>query len=133
MGDRAMAPRTLVIGRSTFADIVITDASAAPYHAELVIAVDGRLHLTDAGTAEGTWLETPSGWQRVRQAFVRPGDRIRLGDHACTPEELLRAVGGDRSEPPPPADGRAPAPRRATLRGRLERDAVTGEIVRRRG
>lgn len=127
-----MAPRTLVIGRSTFADIVITDVSAAPYHAELVIAVDGRLHLTDAGTANGTWLETPSGWRRVRQAFVRPGDWIRLGDYACTPAELLRAVGEDHSEPPQ-AVGDAPAPRRATLRGRLERDAVTGELVRRRG
>jgi pSer/pThr/pTyr-binding forkhead associated (FHA) protein len=127
-----MAPRTLVIGRSTFADIVVTDASVAPYHAELVIAADGRLHLTDAGTTEGTCLETPSGWQRVRQAFVRPSDRIRLGDYACTPEELLRAVGGDRSEPSQ-AVGRPPAPTRATSRGRLERDAVTGEIVRRRG
>ena len=127
-----MAPRTLVIGRSTFADIVITDASAAPYHAELVITVDGRLHLTDTGTAEGTWLETPGGWQRVRQAFVRLGDRIRLGDHACTPEELLRAAGGDRSEPPQ-AVGHTPTSKRATPRGRLERDAATGEIVRRRG
>jgi hypothetical protein len=127
-----MAPRTLVIGRSTFADIVITDASAAPYHAELVIAAGGRLHLTDTGTAGGTWLETPHGWQRVRQAFVGPRDRIRLGDYACTPEELLRAAGGDRGEPAQ-AVGRASTPRRATLRGRLERDAVTGEIVRRRG
>jgi hypothetical protein len=127
-----MAPRTLVIGRSTFADIVVTDASVAPYHAELVIAVDGRLHLADTGTAKGTWLETPLGWQRVRQAFVRSGDRIRLGDYACTPEELLRAVGDDRGEPAQ-AVGRASTPRRATLRGRLERDALTGEIVRRRG
>ena len=42
--------RTLVIGRSPSADVVIADASLAPHHAELVITDDGRLYLTDCAT-----------------------------------------------------------------------------------
>ena len=45
--------RTLVIGRSPSADVVIADASLAPHHAELVITDDGRLYLTDCATDAG--------------------------------------------------------------------------------
>ena len=114
-----MARRTLVIGRSSFADVVIADASVAPHHAELVVTPTGRLHLTDGGTPGGTWKQTPAGdWEPVRQAFVATDDTIRFGEHVCTPGDLLRTVGGGEARPG---------------RGRVERDAATGEIVRRRG
>lgn len=125
-----------MIGRSPFADVVIADASLAPHHAELVVTEDGRLYLTDCATAGGSWrratAEAGAGWQPVRQAFVRPDEPLRLGDHACTAAELLRAArGGGPGEASgamlggPGSDGRR-------LRGRVERDPVTGEIVRRR-
>lgn len=125
--------RTLVIGRSPFADVVVADATVAPHHAELVLTGDERLHLTDCGTETGTWHEGPDGdWQPVRQAFVGRTERLRLGDFRCTAADLLRlagerAQGGDID--PDRFQERGSAQR---LRGRLQRDPLTGEIVRRR-
>ncbi len=145
-------PRTLVIGRSPFADVVVADASVAPHHLELVIADNGRVHATDCATQGGTWqMPSPSrhgstnaattgaaaeGWVRVRQAFVTPQTPLRLGEYCCTVGELLARA---RKGPPPAAAGEAagetrlsPARGGLVLRGRVERDAATGEIVRRR-
>lgn len=127
--------RTLVIGRSPSADVVIADVSVAPHHAELVITDDGRLYLTDCATDGGTWIrrpgETASGWQPVRQGFVHADQPLRLGDHQCTAGDLLRWSRGA------PADAAAGggawvggAQRR--VRGPVSRDPATGEIVRRR-
>jgi hypothetical protein len=124
-----------VIGRSPSADVVIADESLAPHHAELVITDDGRLYLTDCATDAGTWVESEgqsaSGWQPVRQDFVRPDQPLRLGDHQCTAGDLLRWSRGA------PAHGVAgpgawdAAPQRR-MRGPVIRDPATGEIVRRR-
>ena len=126
-----------MIGRSPFADVVVADESVAPHHAELVVTDDGRLHLTDCATEAGTWrLVASSGgdrrWHPVRQSFVREGAQLRLGGYRCTAGDLLRAARGD-------ADARRSELQwerldgfRRRLRGRVERDAITGEIVRRR-
>jgi hypothetical protein len=114
--------------------VVIADASLAPHHAELVITDDGRLYLTDCATDAGTWLQSEgqstSGWQPVRQGFVRHDQPLRLGDHQCTAGDLLRWSRGA------PADASAAgawdaAPQRR-VRGPVARDPATGEIVRRR-
>jgi predicted component of type VI protein secretion system len=127
--------RTLVIGRSPSADVVIADASLAPHHAELVITDDGRLYLTDCATDGGTWvmgeLETAAGWQPVRQGFVRPDQPLRLGDHQCTAGDLLRRSRDAPADAPAGAGGWDAAPHRR-MRGPVIRDPATGEIVRRR-
>jgi hypothetical protein len=122
--------RTLVIGRSPSADVVIADASLAPHHAELVVTDDGRLHVTDCVTDTGTWLrgEGGSGWQPVRQGFVRPDQPLRLGDHECTAEDLLRRHRGVPVDAAAGGDGAA----QRRVRGPVARDPATGEIVRRR-
>jgi hypothetical protein len=126
--------RTLVIGRSPSADVVIADASVAPHHAELVITDDGRLYLTDCATDGGTWVrtevETASGWQPVRQEFVRPDQPLRLGDHQCTAGDLLRWSRGAPADASASGGWDSAAQRR--VRGPVARDPVTGEIVRRR-
>lgn len=132
--------KTLVIGRSPYADVVIADLSVAPHHAELVVTDDGRLHLTDGASEAGTWRQDAAGgageggWVRVRQAFVRPDEPLRLGNHRCAAGDLLRAAGlGPATEGSAATGstlpGTAPTSR---LRGRVERDPTTGEIVRRR-
>ena len=127
--------RTLVIGRSPSADVVIADGSVAPHHAELVITDDGRLHLTDCATDGGTWVESDgqsaSGWQPVRQGFVRPDQPLRLGDHRCTAGDLLRWSRGAPADASTSAGGWDAAPQRR-MRGPVIRDPATGEIVRRR-
>jgi FHA domain len=126
--------RTLVIGRSPSADVVIADASVAPHHAELVVTADGRLYLTDCATAGGTWRQIGDGagawgWHPVRQAFVGPEEPLRLGDHRCTARDLLRQSGG---APLAAASGAWDGPGRGRVRGPVVRDPATGEIVRRR-
>lgn len=127
--------KTFVIGRSRFADIMVPDASVARRHAEVVIGSDGRCYLTDCGTPGGTWrwTDVSSGgddWRRVRQSFIDPDELIRLGDHTCTLRELLRQVEtqdeGGRWRPTAVGDVGA------RLRGRVERDPLTGEIVSKR-
>ena len=122
--------RTLVIGRSPSADVVIADASLAPHHAELVVTDDGRFYVTDCGTDAGTWArgEAAAGWQPVRQDFVRPDQPLRLGDHECTVNDLLRRHRGAPADAPPGSDGAV----HRRVRGPVARDPATGEIVRRR-
>ena len=67
--------RTLVIGRSPSADVVIADASLAPHHAELVVTDDGRLYVTDCATDAGTWIRG--------EGSLRDGSRS--GRASCAP------------------------------------------------
>jgi hypothetical protein len=139
--DKETVLKTLVIGRSPFADVVIADTSVAPHHAELVVTDDGRLYLTDCGTGPGTWRQSGSQgragaapWSPVRQDFVGADEPLRLGDYRCTAAELMHRL---RADAPSHAHGAPPASdhpegHRQRLRGRVERDPTTGEIVRRR-
>jgi len=131
--------RTFVIGRSADADIVLADASVGRQHAELVITDDGRFHLTDCGGGDGTWraVAMRAGqevWERTRQSFVAAGQPLRFGSIRVTVQELLA-----RREPSPreqgmagPAGGGGAGATEPGLRGPVERDPRTGEIVRRR-
>lgn len=130
-----MALRTLVIGRSPSADVVIADTSVAPHHAELVITADGRLHLTDCATDGGTWVKgegaAGAGWRPVRQDFVPPDQLLRLGDYQCTAGDLLRWSRAAPADASAGAGGWEAAAQRR-VRGPVARDPTTGEIVRRR-
>ena len=133
--------KTLVIGRSPFADVVIADTSVAPHHAEIVVTDAGRLYLTDCGTGTGTWrqgdaqgLGGPESWSPIRQDFVGADEALRLGDYRCTTADLMHRLPADAPShahgvpsASDPAEGH-----RQRLRGRVERDPTTGEIVRRR-
>jgi len=136
---------TLVIGRSAFADVVIADQSVASHHVEIVVTDDGRLYLTDCGTETGTWRQGGARhrgdngaehleWRPMRQGFVGPDEPLRLGEHRCTAGDLVgrsRVSNGYAGGGGAAADeGYESQARR--LRGRVERDAATGEIVRRR-
>lgn len=114
------------MGRSPYADIVIADPSVAEYHAEIVMAEDGRIFIDDCGAASGTWrLAENEAWQRLRQAFIAPDDTLRFGDHECVLTDILSPL---LPNPQPAASG---ASRETRSGGRLSRDPWTGEIVRR--
>lgn len=118
--------KTFVVGRSPYADIVIADPSVAEYHAEIVMAADGRIFIGDCGTASGTWrLAEGETWQPLRQAFVGADDTLRFGDHECILTDILSPV---LPNPQPAGTG---ANRESRPGGRLSRDPWTGEIVRR--
>jgi hypothetical protein len=135
--------RTLVVGRSPFADVVMADPSIATHHAEIVVTDDGRLYLTDCASENGTWRldrgsgDAPGGeqhWRPVRQAFVAEDEPLKLGEHRCTAGQLVRAAreGGPREGQSVALQQERLERDRPRLRGRVERDAATGEIVRRR-
>jgi len=131
--------RTLVVGRSPFADVVMADPTIATHHAEIVITDDGRLYLTDCATDTGTWRldRAPNGdqhWRPLRQGFVSADEPLKLGEHHCTAGQLTAAVRekGAGSGHGPALQRERFERERPRLRGRVERDAATGEIVRRR-
>lgn len=138
--------RTFVIGRSTYADIVLADETVAPRHAELVLSEDGRAFLTDCAMPGGTWRRAngepgPTGWVPLRQDFVAAETSLRLGAYQCTGADLIRLAqaradsptanghgegGNGRDGGTEQADDDRPAG------GRVERDPDTGEIIRKR-
>ena len=133
--------KLLLVGRSAHADVVIPDASVSAFHVEAVITADGRCHITDRVSAQGTY-HRPSdadAWTSVRQVFVDMSDQIRLGDYVSTVADLLggaldeglqdELAGTDGGSG---ANSAAAADTVARPRGAVERDPVTGEIVKRR-
>ncbi|HEX6144161.1 MAG TPA: FHA domain-containing protein [Geminicoccaceae bacterium] len=124
--------RTLVVGRSPHADVTLAEPSVAPRHAEIVVTSRGRLHVTDCGSPGGTWIQDDASgaWRRVRQAFVRPEMRLRLGEHVCRAGDLVGALSRAPGDAVPAGSGGGV--RNVGGRGRIERDPATGEIVRRR-
>ena len=142
--------RTFVIGRSPEADIVLADASVGRRHAELVVTDDGRFHLTDCGGGDGTWRAVARRggeeiWERTRQSFVAVSQPLRFGSYRVTVQELLSrrapglhdqgavgAPGGVGGPGGGPGGGTAGGSGEPALRGPVERDPRTGEIVRRR-
>ncbi|RME41611.1 MAG: FHA domain-containing protein, partial [Caldilineae bacterium] len=104
------------LGRELDNDIILVDPRASRHHAQLRRAEGGGVEITDAGSANGTFV----GGLRVRQGEwspLAPGQVVRIGDTQVVWEEALasqRTVGmapvAPAERPPAPA----PAPRRQT-------------------
>lgn len=133
MGGSRISPATYLVGRSEEADIVLGDPTVSRLHAELVRAGDGAWYLTDRCSTGGTHLFDAGRWVPIAQEFVRPGDRLRLGDFACTLDDLLRLIpaGDGEADAGTGGDGAGGG---ATLRddrpeGPVRRDPNYGHIV----
>jgi hypothetical protein len=71
-----LAPfREAVLGRANDADIVIPDAEVSRRHARLARGEDGTYTMVDMASANGLHVNG----ERVFQATLRDGDRVRLG------------------------------------------------------
>ena len=62
------------MGRAADNDVVIKDQRVSSYHARLIFE-DNGLMLTDLESRNGTWVNG----QKIRNATLRIGDRIRIG------------------------------------------------------
>ncbi len=81
--------RVFLIGRHQDCDLKLDDSSVSRCHAEVVLTADGRYFITDRNSTGGTFVHrgsvsdsdsaSDSGWRPVRQAFIDPADRLRLG------------------------------------------------------
>jgi hypothetical protein len=135
--------KTFIIGTSALADIIVDQEGVAPRHAELVITDSGQLYLTDCASGLGTWRaaqangtqadETSVSWLPVRQDFVGREDLIRLGRLRCRLGDLLESVSTGHGAQTRPRDlGDAETEQSQHKKGRVERDPITGQIVRKR-
>ena len=68
--------RSIVIGRSPDADLIVDDQYASLRHARISELPDGSLVVEDLGTVNGTFL---NGRSIFRPTPFRPGDVLRVG------------------------------------------------------
>ncbi len=71
-----LGPRRVVLGRDDSADIVLGDPRVSRRHAEIRPAEAGTWILQDLGSTNHTFLNG----RRVRQALLREGDELTVGD-----------------------------------------------------
>ena len=131
--------KTFIIGRHQNCDLVLDDTSVSRQHAEVVPMPDGHYYITDRNSTGGTFVHGDSGWEQIRQHFVKTTDRLRLGDYEIDVSRLgplctLPGTGGVAdigASNPPVASGFAnPAPDDGLDPNKgLRRDPVTGEII----
>jgi predicted component of type VI protein secretion system len=79
----------LIVGRAD-AGFVIDDSAMSRHHARFELA-DGRLEVTDLGSANGTFV---NGERVVGEMRLRTGDELRLGNSRLT----FYVVGDDDTE-----------------------------------
>ena len=81
--------RSYSVGRSSDADIVIDDPTVSRRHADFVVTDDGRYYLNDLRSKWGTFVWSGQDWTQIRQTFVEPNARIKLGGWAGTAADLV--------------------------------------------
>ena len=68
--------RPFVLGRVQGSDLVVRDERASRRHVQLVPLGDGRLHLRDLDSANGTLVDG----DRVRERVLLGGEELQVGD-----------------------------------------------------
>ena len=105
-------------------------------HAECVRLANGRLHVTDCATMNGTFVLDGEKWRKIHQTLVEPSDHIRFGDcrmtaarlDALCPRDDGGESGGEAGGAQPAGSGRVGAEELDASRG-LVRDRETGELL----
>jgi len=118
---------TALLGAAPAAALMLTDDAASRYHAEIDLFAEG-LRVRDLDSTNGTFV----GEARVKQAFLRHGDSLRVG------ESVIRVEAEDSPVPEPEPEGDAPetlhglvgaAPSTRRLFARLRRVAQVRSTV----
>lgn len=119
-----MTRRSVFIGRSRRNDIHLTHRSVSRRHAELTMADDGRIYITDCASRFGTHVRSRTGWREIRQEFVEIDHILRLGDYEIPVRQLLALADSPRSSTAhAPVEENRPS-------GPVARNPRTGEVVR---
>lgn len=93
--------RSFVIGRH--GHIFVDSITASNRHAEIRI-IDQKIHLRDLDSTNGTFLVRNGSKVRFKKGFVKPAQRVVIGDKVRTIAELLSiandfaALGGATTE-----------------------------------
>lgn len=94
MNRRDLKSRRKTIGRGRECDLVIDDASVSRVHVEVDVTRDGYLAVEDRDSSNGTFLRRKGRWIRAERIVLGTDDRIRLGDHELSPQELVALFSG---------------------------------------
>jgi hypothetical protein len=87
--------KTFTIGSGRSCDIKLDRSSIAAIHAELVIAKNGKLHLTDRGSETGTFRKQGEQWVALVQEYIQPTEPMRFGDYHTSVSTLLNIIAPD--------------------------------------
>ena len=84
--------RTYTIGRDPSASVVLPHDTVSRVHAELIPVSAGQVYVTDCASTGGTFIDEGGRWQKITQAFVEAGSRVRFGDLEVGVEQLLADI-----------------------------------------
>jgi len=126
-------------GRGARCDVVLDAHAVSKRHAELTVARDGRLYLTDCASRNGTKVWRDGRWQTLRQSFVAHDERVRFGTVELTVAALIERIprresaqvdrrhGGDNIDIGN-RNAQTPSPN-SLPHGPVKRHPTTGEIM----
>jgi hypothetical protein len=114
--------RKFTIGREKSCDIPIADESVSRVHAEVWLADDGCLMMSDNGSSNGTSVVRNGLSFPLRQDVMLPTDQVRFGNVVLGVKEVVEAIESRNPgalshgvalapppPPPPPPAGMVPA------------------------
>ena len=84
--------RCYTIGRDPSASVVLPHDTVSRVHAELIPASGGQVYVTDCASTGGTFIDEGGRWQKITQAFVDAGGRVRFGKLEVGVEQLLADI-----------------------------------------
>lgn len=85
-----MEGRSFILGRE--GHIFISDPSVSKEHAEIKF-IDGRIHLRDLNSTNGTYLIKNDKPVRFRESYVEPDQTVVIGTQRHTVRSLLAIIG----------------------------------------
>ena len=126
------------IGRDPSASVVLPHDTVSRIHAELIPITGGRVYVTDCVSTGGTFIDEGGRWQKITQAFVNAGGKVRFGELEVGIEQLLADIarlsagrGEDSGAGPAGSSDAAAASKEKPLDASqgVMRDPETGEII----
>lgn len=88
--------KSKTIGRESSCDLVLEHGGASRLHARIELSDDGLLHLQDADSENGIFLNRNDSWIQAIKITLCIGDRVRFGELEV-PLDRLVAVFGSHS------------------------------------
>lgn len=94
---------------------------------------DGQVYVIDRASTNGSYVRSGSGWRKIRQVMLMPGDAVRFGDVELTGKYLREMCMGQAARTSGRTDNEER--RRRKMEDGLDpakkkvRDPTTGEIV----
>lgn len=86
----AIEGQVFIVGRE--GHIYISNASVSRQHAEIKV-INGRIRIRDLASSNGIYYVLENRAVRFQEAYVKLRQTIFIGNHRCTAEGLLSAVG----------------------------------------